>query len=102
MHAELFRLGLVIGEGNRFGGQMRGLGKLHLDGVDAALRLAVMARGPAALETAIEDRRVAFSLSRYLDSRGFDGGRASLAHIRPYVDIWQLAFGQERDMVPDR
>src|SRR5690606_17910129 len=102
MYAKLVRLGLVIGEGNRFGSQMRGLGKLHLDGVHAGFGLAVMTGRPSALEAAIEDRRVALRLSRYLDSGGFDGRRAGLAHIRPDVEIRQLAFEQERDVGPDR
>ena len=66
---------------------------LHLDRVDTVLRLAVMASGPAALETAVEDAGAA-------DARGLDGVAqrriAGRSAVRAEVKLGQRTLEQTR------
>src|SRR5690606_10524479 len=76
-------------EGGNLRGQMAHLGELHLDGVHAGFRLAVMARRPAALEAAIEDAGIAFSLRAGLERRRFDFLRAGAPHVGADIEVRQ-------------
>lgn len=57
MWPEPFSLGLVISERRTFRCQVRRLRQFHLDGMNAFARTPMMARNPAALESAIEHGR---------------------------------------------
>ena len=102
MHTQSVGLFDRIGEGRRLARKMRRLRQLHLDGVDALPGPAVVAGGPAALEAAVDDMRVAGSggadfLRRRLDRRG-----AAQPAIGADVEIGQPAFEQERHDRADR
>ena len=72
-------------------------GQLHLDGVHAALRLAIVPRGPAALEAAIGHPGMAAGRRTALRPHAASGARAARAAIGADIELRQLAVEQARD-----
>ncbi|MBP1845487.1 hypothetical protein J2046_003760 [Rhizobium petrolearium] len=101
MNAQIVCLFAIIAEGRRFCCKMLGLRQLHLDGVDAGFRPAVMACRPATFEAAVQDAVVARRSRGDGDGRLLDRRVAGLAHIRSDIEIRQLAFEGEGDVRAD-
>src|SRR4051812_3420826 len=102
MRPEPYGFVIGVGKGQRLGRQMRRLRQLHLYGVHAVRRPSVVARGPAALEAAVDD----MGITR---CRGTDFPRfilyprsATHAVIGADVEVGQPALEQERAVRADR
>src|SRR3546814_12133709 len=82
-------------------GHRAALREFHLDRVDAAFGTAVMARRPAALETAVGDMAVAACRANARDD-AFEFGCGGRAAVGADVELRPLAVEQARDMAADR
>ncbi|GEM_PF-3789221 len=70
--------------------------------MDAGFGLAIVARRPTALETAIENGCVAGGVLGHFHGCGFNFRCAGLTEVCTDIEIRQFAFKQERDMRADR
>ena len=95
--AEALGLGPVIGEGGGLGGEMGGLGQLHLDGVPAFTWAAIVAGGVAAFEAAVEECGEIGASTKAVH-RALDARRAGLAHIRADVEVRQCPVKEKGDV----
>src|SRR3546814_6685831 len=90
-------LGRPVGV-SKFGrvGHIAALREFHLDRVDAAFGTAVMARRPAALETAVDDMAVAASRAN-ARNEPFEFGCRGRASVGAEVEMRQLAVEKARE-----
>lgn len=81
---------------------MGGLGQFKLNRVAALFGAAIMAGGPAAHKTTVQDMRIALRLRAMVQGDGFQPWRAGCGAIGADIQVRQAPVKQERNFRADR